>query len=206
MTNALREHTSKHGLKPLLVGVLVIPHALDHTADAHLTGSNLHCSVEQIQVGKLAVCAIVYDMQLVVSMTPRTSVIVYSDSALQCPTLDLQALNVTCIVPLVVGINPGLRADSAIPRNEQDDILTPKTPALEVARQCENQCDARVVDLVCHVLPCSDQNNGFGCVCAGTLEDSIDVFVRDGPVRDGVVVVLGCDFEVLFTEDGFESL
>jgi hypothetical protein len=104
----------------------------------------------------------------------------------------------------MIRIDPGLRSNGAISWNEEDDILAPQTPALEVAGQSEHESYTRVVDLVFHILPGSDEHDSLSRIGAGTLEDRVDVFVCEGVVRDGVVVLLRSDFEVLFEEDAFE--
>jgi hypothetical protein len=101
----------------------------------------------------------------------------------------------------MIRVDPGLGSNRAVGRDQEDDVLAPQTPALEVACQSEHEGYARVVDLVVHVLPCANEDNGFGRIGAGALEDGVYVFICERVVRDGVVVLLGCDFEVLLEED-----
>lgn len=47
----LADHAPEHGLEALLVGVAVLPHALEGAGDAHLTIGDIDGRVEEVEVG-----------------------------------------------------------------------------------------------------------------------------------------------------------
>lgn len=71
MAEALADHASKYGLKSFLVGVLMLPHALQGASDANLAACNRNGRVEKIEIWELPVDAIVEDVNLVVPVSPR---------------------------------------------------------------------------------------------------------------------------------------
>ena len=197
----LAHHAPQHRAQPLLVRVPMVEHALDRDPNAHLARGDLHGRVEQVEVGQLAVDAVVLDVQLVVAVAPGPRGVVDRDGGLQRAALDVQALHVAGVVAVVVRVDPRLGTRGAVPRHEEDDVLAPQAPALEVAGQREHQRDARGVGLVVAVRPGADEHDGLCGVGTRALEDGVDVLAGDGAVRDVVGVLLGCDLEVVGTED-----
>ncbi|OSS46628.1 hypothetical protein B5807_08353 [Epicoccum nigrum] len=196
----LAHHPPQHGAQALLVRVPVVEHALDGNANAHLARRDLHGRVEQVEVGQLAVDAVVLDVQLVVAVAPGARGVVDGDGGLQRAALDVQALDAALVVAVVVRVDPRLGASGAVARHQEDDVLAPQAPALEVARQREHQRHPRRVGLVAAVRPRADEHDGLGGVGARALQDRVDVLAGDGAVRDVVGVLLRCDLEVVGAE------
>jgi hypothetical protein len=70
-THPLFRHPTEHGLQALLVAVVVIPHFLDICADAHLSPSDGNRRIQKIEVGQLAVDAIIDDVQRLEAVVER---------------------------------------------------------------------------------------------------------------------------------------
>ena len=80
MAQSLADHTSQHRLQSFAIAIRMFPHALKYNTDTHLATSYGSSRVEKIQVGQLAVDAIVDDMKGLKAMIES---IVYYDHALQ---------------------------------------------------------------------------------------------------------------------------
>ena len=78
----LAQHPAQHRLEALLVRVVVVPHALQRAADAHLAACDGDGCVEEIEVGELAVHAVVHDVQFVVAVAPWSGRVIHCDGAL----------------------------------------------------------------------------------------------------------------------------
>lgn len=63
MAQALADHTAEHRLQSLAIAITVFPHALKHNTDTHLATGYGSSGIEKIEVGQLAVDAIVDDMK-----------------------------------------------------------------------------------------------------------------------------------------------
>src|SRR5262245_3821265 len=88
VAETLREHAAEHSLQAVAVRVGVAEHALEGGTHTHLAGSNLHRRVKEVEVGELAICAVVENMQFIVSMAPWSSGIVDCYGTLKCTALD----------------------------------------------------------------------------------------------------------------------
>jgi hypothetical protein len=106
----------------------------------------------------------------------------------------------------VVSIDPSLGSRSAIPRYQKDYVLGPQTPPLEITGKCEDKSKTTIVDHIVHVSYGCDQHNSFRRIGAGSLEDSVDILVRDVAAGSLVRVLLGSDLEIVRAEDVCYSL
>lgn len=124
--NTLTDHTTEHGLESFFIAVLVVPHALNCATDAHLATCNLDSGIEQVQVGQLAIDAVIQNVQLVETMTPRAGWILDGNGSLKSTTFDGQGLDFRGVVSVVISIDPGLRACGDVAGNQYYDVLGPK--------------------------------------------------------------------------------
>lgn len=104
----------------------------------------------------------------------------------------------------MVCVDPGLRARDAVGREEEDDVLGPERPALEVTGEGENEGHAAAVEFPIDVFPGGDEDNGFGGVAARGLEDRVDVLAGMGVAGGTVGEVLTANFQTEAFGNRFE--
>ena len=177
------------------------PHLLDGNAHAHLAACDTHDRVYQVQVWQLAIHAVVNDVD---AFEPALLGVVDGDGALQRTRLERQAIDAGGIVSVMVGVYPCLWAGDALGCYQEDDILRPQRPALEVPGESQQQREAVAVQLILGVLPCCYQDNGLGGVAARCLEECVDVLARVDVAGGVVGEILAADLEAEALDDGFE--
>lgn len=106
----------------------------------------------------------------------------------------------------MVSIDPCFGAEGAVGRNDDDNVLGPDGPALEVASQSQSEGDAAVVVEAIHVAPSSHQNHCLGGIGAWALEEGVDVVARLLLASQVVGVVLDGDLQAIGAENVGEVL
>ena len=81
VAQALTDHASQHCLQPLLIAVIMLPHALEGNANTQLPAGNGDCSIEQIKVWQLTIDPVVDNVQRLETMVEG---IIDNHHALQC--------------------------------------------------------------------------------------------------------------------------
>src|SRR3989339_127595 len=69
MAECLVDHAASQRCQPFLVGIRVVKHPLECASDAHLPRGDTDCGVEQVQIWKHSIDTVIYDLELVKSMT-----------------------------------------------------------------------------------------------------------------------------------------
>jgi hypothetical protein len=200
---ALLQHSAQHGAQAVLVPIIMAPHLLQGNTHAHLTPGNIHDRVDQVQVRQLAVDSVVHDVHTFETVLLR---IIDGDRALQQTGLERQARDAGGVVCIVVCIDPRLRAGNAVRSQQQDDVLGPQRPPLEVAHKRQGKRDALSVDFMLDIFPSGHQHDSFGCVASRCLEDGVEVLSRVGLSCSLVGEVLASCLETKAFDNGFESV
>lgn len=114
VSDGLAQHAPEQSFESVVVAVIVVPHALNGASDSCVSAGNLYSSVEEVQVGQLAIYTVIDDVQLIEALSPGSGRIVYSNGSLERSSLDGKRGNSGGIMRVMVSINPGLRSKSAV--------------------------------------------------------------------------------------------
>lgn len=205
VAQALLEHAAEHGLEAglVLVTALEVPHLLEANGDTHLALGDVADGVDEIEVGELAVDAVVGNVEVLEAVLLG---VVESNGALERAALERQAGDAGGVVGVVVGVDPGLGPGAGVRRHNKDDILGPQRPALEVAGERQQERNSHAVEVALDVAPGRDEDDGLGGIATGCLQNGVDVLARILGAGRLVRVVLATDLEAEGPEDVFEVI
>ena len=91
---------------------------------------------------------------------------------------------------IMICINPGLWSSSTITSDQDNDVLRPKRPSLEIFCQCQCKSHSALVQIPIHVRPGSNEYNSFRSISPRGVKYSIDVLSTVGIACSVVVVFL----------------
>lgn len=100
----------------------MFPHFLNRDIDAHLVGCDVGYGVEEVEVGKLPVHAVVDYVERFEAVREG---VVDCEGALESSRLQRQRCYLGWIMGVVVGVYPCLRTGSRVGCYEEDDVFRP---------------------------------------------------------------------------------
>ena len=101
-------------------------HVLNRRLNAHLSACNIYNRIDEVEVWKLAIGAVVNDVK---TFKPLLRGVVDGDGPLQGARLQREWRNLVGVVCVVIRVDPGLSASLAVGRHNNYYVLGPERPA-----------------------------------------------------------------------------